>query len=238
MIFNRLITDPHKVVNEVREAIDEQKLLLLTYLNQHCYNVYCSNNEYRKLLDTIFTVYQADQGVYLSLKYLFGLKVKKIDATKMNQQLLDELILRKISIAIVGGDFDEKFFTAKCNDKKINMVCYQNGFFTEKHSEYIIKELGAVNASVFIIGMGVPKQELFAQKLAESLNNKIIICVGNFLEFYFGTKKRAPVFIQKIGFEWLFRLFTEPRRLWNRYLIGIPLFFFRILKLKYSKNSF
>ena len=82
--------------------------------------------------------------------------------------------------------------------------------------------------------MGVPQQELFAEKLLRIPDSKVVICVGNFLEFYFGTKKRAPVFIQKIGMEWLFRLITEPGRLWNRYLIGIPLFIFRILKLKFE----
>jgi exopolysaccharide biosynthesis WecB/TagA/CpsF family protein len=80
--------------------------------------------------------------------------------------------------------------------------------------------------------MGVPKQELFAEQLIRTSNERVIICVGNFLEFYFGTKKRAPYFLQKIGFEWMFRLLSEPKRLWRRYLLGIPLFIYRVIKIK------
>ena len=82
--------------------------------------------------------------------------------------------------------------------------------------------------------MGVPRQELFADKLSEMLPNKVIICVGIFFEYYFGTTRRAPEIFQKIGMEWMFRLLYEPRRLWSRYVIGIPKFIFGILKVKFS----
>jgi N-acetylglucosaminyldiphosphoundecaprenol N-acetyl-beta-D-mannosaminyltransferase len=47
-----------------------------------------------------------------------------------------------------------------------------------------------------------------------------------------GFKRRAPKFYQKIGFEWLYRLFHEPKRLWKRYLLGIPIFIYQILLFK------
>jgi N-acetylglucosaminyldiphosphoundecaprenol N-acetyl-beta-D-mannosaminyltransferase len=237
MILNKLLTDQREVINKVTDSIDGQQSLLLTYLNQHCFNIYNSNKEYRKLLDTQFTIYQADHGMFLALKYLFGKKINKIDATAMNQIILNELIKKKISLIIIGGNFDKKFGQEKCSKEKINLVGYQKGYFEENQTDRIIKDLNELNTNVFIIGMGVPKQELFAEKLSQGSNNKVVICVGIFFEFYFGTKKRAPLFIQKIGFEWMFRLFTEPRRLWNRYLIGIPLFLYRILKVKFTKKS-
>jgi N-acetylglucosaminyldiphosphoundecaprenol N-acetyl-beta-D-mannosaminyltransferase len=79
--------------------------------------------------------------------------------------------------------------------------------------------------------MGVPLQEKIAFELSKRINGLQIICVGNFLEFYFGTIKRAPKFLHNSGFEWIFRLLTEPRRLWKRYLIGIPVFIARIILL-------
>ncbi len=102
MILNNVLKEPSHILKKVTDSIDGQQLLLLTYLNQHCFNIYCSNKEYRKLLDTLFTVYQADQGIFLALKYLFGKKLNKIDATAMNQLILNELIKKKIPLAIVG----------------------------------------------------------------------------------------------------------------------------------------
>lgn len=237
MILNKLLTDYSEVTNKVFESIIGQHSLLVTYLNQHCFNIYFSNKEYKKLLDTQFSVYQADQGIFLALKYLFGKKINKIDATAMNQQILNELILKRIPLVMIGGNFDEKFVQEKCERQKINLVRYQSGYFEVDQTEGIINDLDDLKTNVFIVGMGVPQQELFSEKLCNQLNAKVIICVGNFFEFYFGTKRRAPLFIQKIGFEWMFRLFTDPRRLWNRYLIGIPLFFYRMLKVKFANQS-
>lgn len=232
MIFNKLITNPKDVVQKVLDSIERRELLIITYLNQHCFNIYYSNKNYRKLLDTKLNVYQADLGIYLALKFIFNKKINRIDATAMNQLILNELIQKKIPLSIVGGNFDKKFVLEETKKRGIDLVGYQSGYFEEIQTERKIKDMNDFNIQVFIIGMGVPKQELFAEQLSQTSNPKVIICVGNFFEFYFGTKKKAPAFIQKIGFEWLFRLMTEPRRLWTRYIIGIPIFIYRIFKIK------
>jgi exopolysaccharide biosynthesis WecB/TagA/CpsF family protein len=69
------------------------------------------------------------------------------------------------------------------------------------------------------------------------LGGKVIICVGNFFEYYFGTKSRAPVVFRKAGFEWAFRMASEPGRLWSRYLIGIPKFIYRAFRIKLSSKK-
>jgi N-acetylglucosaminyldiphosphoundecaprenol N-acetyl-beta-D-mannosaminyltransferase len=237
MIFNKLLTDPKDVLHKVLDSIERKESLLLTYLNQHCFNIYCKNNGFRKLLDTKFNVYQADLGVFLAVKFLYKREIQKIDATAMNQLILNELIKNKIPLSIVGSDFDTNFIQEETKKKEINLVCYKNGYFEESQTENIMRELVAIGGQVFIIGMGVPKQELFAEKLSQMAANKVIICVGNYFEFYFGTKKRVPVFIQNICMEWMFRLITEPGRLWKRYLVGIPVFIFRILKIKFQRKS-
>lgn len=235
MIFNKLLTDFDSVVQKVDYSIDNKKPLLLTYLNQHCFNIYFTNKDYKNLLDTKFNVYQADLGIYLALRFLHKKNVNKIDATNMNEMLLDKLKRDKVSLALVGGDFDEKFIMEESHMRGINIVAYKNGFFDNTKTEDLISFLKNKDFRVCIVGMGVPKQEIFAEKLGSVLNNAVVICVGNFLEFYFGTKKRAPIFIQKIGFEWLFRLISEPVRLWKRYLVGIPVFVYRVLKLRIRK---
>lgn len=237
MIFNKLLTDSKDVVILVMNSIDRKQPLLLSYFNQHCFNIYCSDNHYREILDGKFELYQADLGIFLALKFLFNKKLNRIDATRMNQIIIDELIRKKITITIVGSKFDKNFLVAETNKRGINLVGYYDGFFQSYKTESLIRELSSLNNQVYIIGMGVPKQELFAEKLVQINKSGIIICVGNFLEFYFGTKKRAPVFIQKIGFEWIFRIITEPKRLWKRYVIGIPIFILRVLKIKLFKNN-
>lgn len=237
MIFNKLLLDSNAVIEKVLSSARDGKALLLTYFNQHCFNIYTKNEIYRKLINSNFLVYQADLGVYIALKLFFKKKIKKIDATKMNEIILSELISRKYSLTMVGGNFDEEYVKNESIKRGINFIGFQNGYFDELKTKEIIENLNRFNSQVYIIGMGVPKQEIFTEKLSQTLNSKVIICVGNFLEFYFGTKKRAPEFVQNIGMEWLFRLFTEPRRLWKRYLIGIPVFFYKIFKIKFLSSA-
>ncbi len=94
-----------------------------------------------------------------------------------------------------------------------------------------------MDPEVIFVAMGVPMQELFAVELSHELSGKIIICVGNFFEFYFGNIKRIPKYLKNVGIEWLFRLISEPRRLWKRYLIGIPIYLFSIMKELFDRNK-
>jgi N-acetylglucosaminyldiphosphoundecaprenol N-acetyl-beta-D-mannosaminyltransferase len=236
MIFDKLITNPKEIIRKVLDSIEYRKPLLITYLNQHCLNIYNQNNIYKKLVDTEFDIYHADLGVFLALKFLGRKKIKRIDATALNGMILNELIKKKYPLVIVGGNFNAEFIQKEAIKKGINFVGYQGGYFSETQTPDVIDYLNNCNAQIFIIGMGVPQQEIFAEQLSRSSEFKVIICVGKFLEFYFGTKKSAPVFIKKIGLEWMFRLITEPRRLWKRYIIGIPVFFYRIVKLKFQRN--
>jgi N-acetylglucosaminyldiphosphoundecaprenol N-acetyl-beta-D-mannosaminyltransferase len=79
-------------------------------------------------------------------------------------------------------------------------------------------------ASIVWIGLGTPKQEVFAATLAPLVNGKIIITVGAAFDFYTGKVKQAPKWIQQIGMEWFYRLLQEPKRLGPRYLKIVPKF--------------
>jgi N-acetylglucosaminyldiphosphoundecaprenol N-acetyl-beta-D-mannosaminyltransferase len=235
MIFNQLVLHPLDVKNKVNDSLERKESLLLTYFNQNCLNIYFTNPVYKRLIDSQFTIYQADIGIFFALK-IFGKKsIKRIDATAMNRILLEELIKNKIPVAIVGGNFQDEFVKEMVIKRGMNLTAYCNGFFSEKETPEVINNLVHSACRVVMIGMGVPKQELLALELSESLSSPIIVCVGNFFEFYFKTKLRAPIFFRKIGLEWMFRLLTEPLRLWKRYLIGIPVFFYQVIKLKLSK---
>jgi N-acetylglucosaminyldiphosphoundecaprenol N-acetyl-beta-D-mannosaminyltransferase len=83
--------------------------------------------------------------------------------------------------------------------------------------------------------MGMPLQEQWISDNWEQLNATVIMTAGAVYDYISGRLQRpAPIFTLT-GFEWLGRLLLEPRRLWRRYLIGIPLFFWRILKQRLNR---
>ncbi|WP_084166385.1 WecB/TagA/CpsF family glycosyltransferase [Stutzerimonas azotifigens] len=81
--------------------------------------------------------------------------------------------------------------------------------------------------AVVVLAMGMPKQEEVAIRLRQTLETPaLLICGGAILDFAAGRFPRAPRLMQKAGLEWAFRLLMEPRRLFARYVMGIPIFFF------------
>jgi exopolysaccharide biosynthesis WecB/TagA/CpsF family protein len=80
--------------------------------------------------------------------------------------------------------------------------------------------------------MGMPKQEAVAARLAASGVPCLIVCGGAILDFLGGKVHRAPRWMRRLGCEWVFRLMSEPKRLFTRYVLGNPMFLLRTLIFK------
>jgi N-acetylglucosaminyldiphosphoundecaprenol N-acetyl-beta-D-mannosaminyltransferase len=84
--------------------------------------------------------------------------------------------------------------------------------------------INASNADIVWVGLGSPKQDRWMADHIGKLNAPVLIGVGAAFDFIAGVKPQAPIWMQRNGLEWLFRLVTEPRRLWKRYTQNIPAF--------------
>lgn len=90
--------------------------------------------------------------------------------------------------------------------------------------EAIVQKINEARPDIIWIGLSTPKQERWMAEHVGRLSAPVMIGVGAAFDFHSGRKKQAPRWMQRSGLEWLFRLLTEPRRLWKRYLINNPLF--------------
>ncbi|GGJ78158.1 WecB/TagA/CpsF family glycosyltransferase [Pseudomonas matsuisoli] len=85
--------------------------------------------------------------------------------------------------------------------------------------------------AVIVLALGMPRQEELASFLKQTLDVPcLLICGGAMLDFASGRFPRAPLLMRRMGLEWLFRLLLEPRRLFGRYVVGIPLFLYYIAR--------
>jgi len=106
----------------------------------------------------------------------------------------------------------------KKNYPKLIVSGVMDGYFPIEHAETRARAVAKSGAQILLVGMGVPRQEYFIEKYWDQLKVPVAIGVGGSFEVLAGIRRRAPVAMQKIGLEWLFRLLQEPRRLWKRYL--------------------
>lgn len=86
------------------------------------------------------------------------------------------------------------------------------------------EHIAALKPNIVFVCLGLPKQELWAMHHAAHLPGGVLLCVGAAMEFALGLKPRAPLMLQKIGLEWLWRLLSDPKHLWRRYLLDDPYF--------------
>jgi N-acetylglucosaminyldiphosphoundecaprenol N-acetyl-beta-D-mannosaminyltransferase len=88
----------------------------------------------------------------------------------------------------------------------------------------IVELIKQARPDVVWVGLSTPKQERWMAEHVGRLGAPVLIGVGAAFDFHAGTKRQAPRWMQRSGLEWLFRLLSEPRRLYRRYLLNIPLF--------------
>jgi N-acetylglucosaminyldiphosphoundecaprenol N-acetyl-beta-D-mannosaminyltransferase len=95
---------------------------------------------------------------------------------------------------------------------------------TDAERAAVLDDIRGSEADILWVGLGMPKQELWADSVRHELPGVAIMSVGAAFDLLSGTVPQAPDWIQRMGMEWLFRLLQEPRRLWRRYLVSNPAF--------------
>lgn len=105
--------------------------------------------------------------------------------------------------------------------------------FSDEDNKAIIDAIHAANPDLLWIGMTAPKQEKWTYSHWKELNIHCHVgSIGAVFDFFVGTMKRAPMWWQEHGLEWLYRLLKEPKRMWRRYIIGNALFLWNMVKEK------
>jgi len=113
---------------------------------------------------------------------------------------------------------------------------YRNGYFTRDEEEKVARQIADSNASILFVAMTSPQKEIFLNKYKALIRVPFIMGVGGSFDVVSGYVKRAPLWMQNNGLEWLYRLLQEPRRMWKRYLVGNTEFIYLILKEKYGQT--
>lgn len=117
----------------------------------------------------------------------------------------------------------------------------RNGYYTEQEETGLVEDMRNSNADILFVAMGSPKKEIFLGKYSKELNIPFTMGVGGSFDVVTGKVKRAPLWVQNMNCEWVYRLMQEPRRMWKRYFVTNGLFLLMIIKEKicptFTKNK-
>lgn len=209
----------------------EERPRTLSFLNAHAVTTSRRNPVFAKFLYESDMLLRDGIGVKMALA-LFGYgKTENLNGTDLITLLLYRMHAKNIALF---GSSDETL--AHCRDK-LNIHCLHNVFLYEHgfhDDEFYIQKSKEFQTDAILLCMGMPRQEIVAQKLKDSGYEGLIICGGGWADFYSGVKPRAPLWMRNYGLEWFHRLMNEPKRLGKRYTVDIVYFFYVVLKDKFQ----
>jgi len=108
---------------------------------------------------------------------------------------------------------------------------YRNGYFKETEEQLIARQIAESGANILFVAITSPKKENFLFRNKEILGKvNFIMGVGGSFDVVAGLVKRAPLWMQRSGLEWLYRIIQEPGRMWKRYLVTNTLFIYYLIK--------
>ena len=225
----------NNLLEQIKQTINKGNKCKITYFNVNSFNSSFNNNNIKNFYINFNIVHPDGIGIFLASRFLHGKSglSERINGSDLYEHLLTVASENKWKIFLFG-DTDETLnkVSTHCPDLVITGKC--NGYNYDESE--LIDEINISETEILIVGLGSPKQEEWIIKNKDSIKANVVIAVGDGIKVFAGTKKRGPKFIQKIGLEWFVRFLYEPKRLWKRYIIGIPLFIFRVIKIKFTQN--
>jgi len=117
----------------------------------------------------------------------------------------------------------------------LKIAGFRDGYFSKDEEDEVALEIKNSGADMLFLGIPSPKKELFVEKFLKVMDVPFTFGVGGVFDIIAGKTKRAPIWMQKIGLEWLYRFSQEPKRMWKRYLITNILFIYFIFLSKFKR---
>lgn len=229
-----------------REAIDALGLMLArhiftptSFLNAHTANIATTRPDFTEALKS-FIVLPDGIGVDIGSKLLYGAPFPaNLNGTDFVPALL--IATRKpLKIGILGtteknARLATEAFSRLAPQHQFHFI--SDGFFNQQAEGRILADLRRLQPDILLVALGVPRQEMWIHSKLTKDHCTMPIAVGALLDFISGSMPRAPLWLRKMRLEWLFRLSLEPRRLFARYVLGNPIFLFRILRQKLNERA-
>jgi N-acetylglucosaminyldiphosphoundecaprenol N-acetyl-beta-D-mannosaminyltransferase len=207
----------------IRQRLSGDGQSAISMTNAHCANISCLDPAYRQCLLASGLNLADGVGLRLAGKLKRTPIRQNVNGTDLFPRLCSMLEGTGESLYLLGGrpgvpESVAEWIAGKYPNTTI--AGYRNGYFERGEEAAVAEAIRQSGASVLLVAMGVPAQELWIQRNLRETGVRVAIGVGGLFDFYSGRIPRAPAWLRELGLEWTYRLLQEPGRMWKRYLIG------------------
>lgn len=212
---------------------------IVAFLNAHNANLMMKFEDYHELLQSQL-VFPDGFGVDIASTLLHGEAFPaNLNGTDFIPALLTYMKEGK-RIGLIGAKPEvlegaRAEFQRRCPWHRF--IAVSDGYLDHEKSLAVTAELDVLNLDVLIVCMGTPRQERWVAHYIRPNHARLVMTGGALFDFVSGTVPRASLTLRRLRLEWAFRFWNEPRRLSGRYLVGIPEFFFNLLRFRLKKRA-
>lgn len=227
-----IINQP-QLLAAIESLVEDGRPALVNNVNVYACNLAYEQPEFRNVLNQSQVVFCDGFGVKLA-GWMTGNRLgQRMTPPDWIDDLFSQCVRKGYRVFFLG---DTKRVVELFADKvagrfpELDIAGVHDGFFDLKSAENVrvLDEINGSGSDIVITGMGMPRQELWAWEAKDRLDKGVIIATGALFRWYTGVERRAPKWVTDCGLEWLARLLAKPRTHFKRYVIGLPLFFWRV----------
>ncbi|GAB76707.1 WecB/TagA/CpsF family glycosyltransferase [Austwickia chelonae] len=223
-----------QVITRAREEPRTGQADLVYFVNPGCLNIAVTDRSYRMVLHRASLILPDGIGLKVASR-MKGIALREnVNGTDMFPRLCKAAADEGIPIFLLGARPGVAETAARAVQHAypgLRIVGTHHGYISS-HDDEVVDLVNRSGARLLLVAMGVPQQEMWCDRMRPRLDPGVIMGVGGLFDFYSGRIPRAPLWVRELGMEWVWRLKQEPRRMWRRYVIGNPLFLFRVWQEK------
>lgn len=221
---------------QIYNVVAQSRKAIFLYANIQALNIAHENEWLRQFYQQAECVICDGAGIRLAALFYGRHLPARITYADWIWQLAEYAEAKGLSLYCLGarpGIVDRAIEQLRNRYPGIRVVGASHGFFEKtvggtENSE-VVQAINTSRPNILLVGFGVPIQERWVLENYEKLDVNVIIVGGAVFDYISGELRRGPRWMTNHGLEWLARMLIEPRRLWRRYIYGIPVFFWRVL---------
>ena len=221
------------LIEQVLAVNPGDKAITVMYANIHVLNTSWSDRRLRTILNEADIVYCDGSGVRLGARLLGHTLPPRMTGADWMDPFCAASAGRGTSIYLLGsrpGVADIAADVLRARHQGLNIGGTHHGYLNDSAANAAaIASINKVRPHVLFVGMGTPIQERWISEHRHELNIPVVWAVGALFDFIGGFQPRAPRWMLAHNLEWLHRFWVEPKRMWKRYILGNPLFVWRVM---------
>lgn len=214
-------------IDLVEQYVIKRVPLHLIGVNANKINELNMNERLRQIVNSCGIINADGASVIMASRFLGKPLPERVAGIDLMQSLVSLSERKGYSVYLLGAQQDIVEKTAevlKTQHPKLNVVGIHNGYFKENDWPSISNEIKKTKPDFIFVGITSPMKEYLVEYLLDHGNNGVFMGVGGSFDVISGKIPRAPMWMQKMNLEWLFRVIQEPKRLLKRYFVGNSVF--------------